>query len=350
MNKDQNKNETLNKGQDDRTMNKEQGPTTTQGETRTQEKSQTQSQTKSQGQEDSFPLDYYDTLNLRSTATMADIDRAYKRLALKYHPRNFRKQPSRTDNEINFAYVSEAYQALIDPERRKKYDEYLAKNPEKKQVAKKTSSNVTDKYRSPDELFMPNPFSFRSHPLSPYVDIFGIAPMNPFDHFNYFLNHGMFDDEDLEFFGWRNPQAMMNWNNDNEFFGQKELQDYMKTTGGKVVQTSKKVIKNTKVENGVRTTVTETRKVDPDGHVTHLVKEEIDDGKGNKSVRYLDSLPDSKRNEIKEHIETPSRTDGQCNLENQGKGNTQCKDEGLRKGDNLTKLETPEAQKVSQKK
>jgi hypothetical protein len=390
MNKDQNKNDTMNKGQDERGMTKEQGPTTTQGpmttqgQTKTQEKSQTQSQTqsqtKSQGQGDSTPLDYYETLNLRSTASMTDVDRAYRRLALKYHPKNFRKLPSRTENEINFAYVSEAYQALIDPERRRKYDEYLAKNPEKKQMGKNEPSNVTDKHRSSDETAVSTPFCFRSNPMSPYLEIFGIAPMNPFDHFNYFLNNGMFEDEDLQLFGLKTPHTTMSFDNDNEFFGQKELQDYMKTSGSKVVQTSKKVVKNTKVENGVRTTITETRKVEPDGHVTHFIKEEIDDGKGNKSVRYLDSLPDTRRNEIKEHVETPSKNANQLKDEGMHKGENQWKDEGMRKGENQSrdegmrkgekdegmrkgekdegmrkgenqsKLETTEAQKVNQKK
>lgn len=64
--------------------------------------------------------DYYKILGISPDATEEDIKRAYRRLALRYHPD---KNPNDPHAEELFKEVSEAYGVLIDPIKRKRYDE-----------------------------------------------------------------------------------------------------------------------------------------------------------------------------------------------------------------------------------
>jgi len=64
--------------------------------------------------------DYYEILNVPRNATKEEIKRAYRKLALKYHPdRN--KSP---DAEEKFKEISEAYAVLSDDEKRAQYDRF----------------------------------------------------------------------------------------------------------------------------------------------------------------------------------------------------------------------------------
>ena len=66
--------------------------------------------------------DYYEVLGIPRGSGEADIKKAYKKLALKWHPD---KNPDQRDNaERIFKRVSEAYEVLSDPEKRKLYDVY----------------------------------------------------------------------------------------------------------------------------------------------------------------------------------------------------------------------------------
>ncbi len=63
--------------------------------------------------------DYYETLGLARDSKPADIKKVYRKLARKYHP-----DLNKTDEaEEKFKDISEAYEVLSDPEKRKKYDE-----------------------------------------------------------------------------------------------------------------------------------------------------------------------------------------------------------------------------------
>src|SRR2546421_8768433 len=66
-------------------------------------------------------IDYYKTLELEKNASDADIKKAYRRLARKYHP-----DLNPNDKEANkkFQQINEANEVLSDPEKRKKYDQY----------------------------------------------------------------------------------------------------------------------------------------------------------------------------------------------------------------------------------
>jgi molecular chaperone DnaJ len=65
--------------------------------------------------------DYYEILEVPRDATEDEIKKAYKRLALKYHPD---RNPGDTLAEEKFKEASEAYQVLMEPEKRRIYDTY----------------------------------------------------------------------------------------------------------------------------------------------------------------------------------------------------------------------------------
>jgi len=64
--------------------------------------------------------DYYDILGVSRNASQEEIKKAYRRLAMQYHPdRN--KDPEATER---FKEINEAYEVLSDPEKRMAYDRF----------------------------------------------------------------------------------------------------------------------------------------------------------------------------------------------------------------------------------
>lgn len=70
-----------------------------------------------QGVAPNQPLDYYEVMQLSPNADNETIHRVYRLLAQRYHPDN-----SETGNSELFVQLTEAFQALSDPERRAAYD------------------------------------------------------------------------------------------------------------------------------------------------------------------------------------------------------------------------------------
>ena len=66
-------------------------------------------------------IDYYKILDVTKSATEAEIKKAYRKLARKYHPD---LNPNDKEAEKKFKEINEANEVLSNPENRKKYDKY----------------------------------------------------------------------------------------------------------------------------------------------------------------------------------------------------------------------------------
>ncbi|XP_067007764.1 dnaJ homolog subfamily B member 6 [Anabrus simplex] len=114
--------------------------------------------------------DYYSILGIPQNATDADVKRAYRKMALKWHPD---KNPNNLE-EANkkFKEISEAYEVLSDEKKRRIYDKYgkdgISSTPSGHR-RRSRSSNDFDfmfTFRDPEEVFKE---FFRS---SPFQDLF----------------------------------------------------------------------------------------------------------------------------------------------------------------------------------
>src|ERR671915_1447880 len=65
--------------------------------------------------------DYYATLGVARGASEAEIKKAYRQLALQYHPD---RNPGDTQAENRFKELNEAYAVLSDPDKRSQYDRF----------------------------------------------------------------------------------------------------------------------------------------------------------------------------------------------------------------------------------
>ena len=65
--------------------------------------------------------DYYEVLGIERAASLDDIKKAYRKLALKYHPD---KNPGNPEAEERFKEAAEAYGVLSDDEKRARYDRF----------------------------------------------------------------------------------------------------------------------------------------------------------------------------------------------------------------------------------
>ncbi|UCC99213.1 MAG: molecular chaperone DnaJ [Phycisphaerales bacterium] len=65
--------------------------------------------------------DYYEALGVGKNASADEIKRAYRRMAMKYHPD---KNPNDKDAETKFKECAEAYEVLSDQNKRQRYDQF----------------------------------------------------------------------------------------------------------------------------------------------------------------------------------------------------------------------------------
>ncbi len=70
--------------------------------------------------------DFYDILGVATDASSEQIKKAYRRLAVKYHPD---KNPNDATAEEKFKECAEAYSVLSDPEKRREYDAFRQAGP-----------------------------------------------------------------------------------------------------------------------------------------------------------------------------------------------------------------------------
>jgi curved DNA-binding protein CbpA len=91
--------------------------------------------------------DYYSILQVSRIASAEEIKTAFRKLAMQYHPD---KNPG---NEENFRSILEAYDVLIDPDKRRKYDSgrHYFDNYKKNTSANKTTKNKQKDYSFTEE-------------------------------------------------------------------------------------------------------------------------------------------------------------------------------------------------------
>jgi len=91
-------------------------------------------------------MNLYSILELETNSSHDDIRKAYKKLALKYHPD---KNPLDPGSAEKFHSVSMAYEILSDPIQRKKYD---AMNPKKKQTIFDMIGQMYQRFKGSEEF------------------------------------------------------------------------------------------------------------------------------------------------------------------------------------------------------
>ncbi len=95
-----------------------------------------------------FKIDYYKILGISKKSSTEEIKKAYRKLAIKYHPD---KNPGNIEAERKFQEINEAYEILSDPKQRKMYDNYK-NSPFRFDFASKNSSS-SDFFNGFDDLF-----------------------------------------------------------------------------------------------------------------------------------------------------------------------------------------------------
>ena len=194
--------------------------------------------------------DYYEILGVTKDATDDVIRRAYKKLAIKWHPD--KHVDDKKEAEEKFKEISEAYSVLSDPKKRREYD---------------NGGIDFEGFGGFDDF----------DPFSMFDNFFGHGRHGGFGNFDNFGKFG-FDDDDDDFFGkdfknfkmGKNFGFKMGFDDDDDFFG--------KNFGGGFGQ-GKSIKKTTQIINGKKITRTETTTIDSNGNKKTVVKEETGDGK-----------------------------------------------------------------------
>lgn len=175
--------------------------------------------------------DYYELLGVSRDASEKQIKKAYRKLALRWHPD--KNQNNREEAEKKFKDLSEAYSVLTDPQKRKIYDRYGHSGLE-------TGGTEST----------PGGFEFHHFDFADAEEIFRM------------------------FFGGRDPFAMF-MDEDRDFFGFGQPFEGFSSQGFSSMGTSRSVKTVIETRNGRRVKKTVTTVRHPDGSTeTHESVEE----------------------------------------------------------------------------
>ena len=205
-------------------------------------------------------IDYYKILEVSENATNEEIRKAYKKLAIKWHPD---KNPdNKKEAEEKFKSISEAYSILSNPEKRKEYEEYRNNGFEGEFDFKEFNFN------DPFEIFN-NFFGMGFSDLIFENDLFDDDEEDDFGNFYEnigFFNKGIKKD---------NERKGRNKNNNN---------------------VSKTVRKSEKIINGKKISKVETITIDKNGNKKIEVREFTNDMNKNKRDNENKLINDKKEN------------------------------------------------------
>ncbi len=127
-------------------------------------------------------MDYYEILGVPRDATDVEIKKAYRKLAMQWHPD--KNQNRKEEAEAKFREISEAYHVLSNKEEREKYDMYDSDNDQKNfsHFNMHDMPNPEDIFRQffgmsgpfdlhNDFMRMRNPFDVHRHMFGHFVDV-----------------------------------------------------------------------------------------------------------------------------------------------------------------------------------
>ena len=200
--------------------------------------------------------DYYEVLGVPKDATEEQIRKAYKKLAIKWHPD---KNPdNRKQAEEKFKEIGEAYSVLSDPQKRNQYD-------------------------NGGFSFADFGFDDGFDPMEIFKSFFNRHGKGGKDGFGFGFDDDFFKDDDFGNFG--------NFGN----FGKMDFGDF----GGFGQSSGTSVKTTTQIINGKKITKTETTTIDSNGNKKTVVREETGDGQVKEYLLGEDGKKQEKYKEIK---------------------------------------------------
>lgn len=236
--------------------------------------------------------DPYEILGVSQDATEAEIKKAYRKSALKFHPDKQTSEKARQEAHSKFARISNAYELLSDPEKRREYDYekqygFSSSNQPSSQRSQSRRNRQEDvfghfRFNDPFDIFERvfrqemgglNGQSQRSSANDPFFSQGG-SMRSPFGSM---MGGSMFNDP---FFGGDDPFAMMH-QQQSMFMNQPMMSNTSffssSSTMGAPGAMSTSTSTTTRIVNGRRQTVTETVVQKPDGTVERHVQTDGDD-------------------------------------------------------------------------
>jgi len=248
--------------------------------------------------------DYYKVLGVSEDAELDQIKKAYKKLALQWHPD---KNPDNVKvAEEKFKEIGEAYSVLSDPEKRKRYDKYGT--ADEVEIEEEDNDQYTQqKYNDIFEKFGFKTTTRTSNGGDSNKSTYHRQTFT-FDRAEQLFRDVFGDDFGGSGFGGRNDSRKQKYeNNDEEFFNRPSIFQSLfkdsnsrslfsedsgfsgfggsrsignggsgkgKTFGG----TSRMTSTSTIIRNGKKVTVTKTTVTDSDGNSHTTVQESVEDG------------------------------------------------------------------------